>query len=48
MTEAVAIFTEYAFKQFGLVRIYAYPYASNTGSQHILEKEGFVLERRLR
>lgn len=48
MTEAVAIFTEYAFKQFGLVRIYADPYAANTGSQHVLEKAGFVLERCLR
>ena len=48
MTEAVAIFTEYAFKQFGLVRIYADPYVANTGSQHVLEKVGYVLERRLR
>jgi ribosomal-protein-alanine N-acetyltransferase len=48
MTEAVAKFTEYAFKSFQLMRIYAEPYASNPNSCRVLEKAGFVLEGRLR
>jgi [ribosomal protein S5]-alanine N-acetyltransferase len=48
MTETVLKLTEYAFEQFGLVRIYAEPYAHNTGSCRVLEKAGFELEGRLR
>ena len=48
MTEAVTKFTEYAFECFGLVRIYAEPYATNDGSLRVLEKAGFVLEGRMR
>jgi ribosomal-protein-alanine N-acetyltransferase len=48
MTEAVARFTGYAFEQFGLRRIYAEPYATNTASCRVLEKAGYTLEGRLR
>jgi [ribosomal protein S5]-alanine N-acetyltransferase len=48
MTEAVIKFTEYAFDFWGLVRIYAEPYANNEGSARVLEKAGFILEGRLR
>jgi RimJ/RimL family protein N-acetyltransferase len=48
MTEAVARFTDYAFEQFQLVRIYAEPYAHNSASCRVLEKAGYVLEGRLR
>ncbi|HTD43090.1 MAG TPA: GNAT family protein [Bryobacteraceae bacterium] len=47
MTEAVVKFTEYAFENFQLLRIYAEPYASNANSCKVLEKAGFVLEGRL-
>ena len=33
-----------AFRRFGLARIYAEPFARNTGSRRVLEKAGFVLE----
>lgn len=48
MSETVARFTEYAFGQFGLVRIYAEPYAHNSASCRVLEKAGYSLEGRLR
>jgi RimJ/RimL family protein N-acetyltransferase len=48
MTETVSKFTDYAFEHFGLVRIYAEPYAYNTASCRVLEKAGFVLEGRLK
>jgi ribosomal-protein-alanine N-acetyltransferase len=48
MTETVTRFTEYALEHFGLVRIYAEPYAYNKGSFRVLEKAGFVLEGRMR
>jgi len=48
MTETVTRFTEYVFAQFGLVRIYAEPYAGNPSSCRVLEKAGYVLEGRLR
>jgi len=48
MTETVIKFTEYAFEQFGLVRVYAEPYAHNAPSCRVLEKAGFELEGRLR
>ncbi len=48
MSEAVAGFADYGFEQFGLVRIYAEPYAYNAASCRVLEKAGFVLEGRLR
>jgi [ribosomal protein S5]-alanine N-acetyltransferase len=48
MTETIIKFTEYAFAQFDLVRIYAEPYAHNLSSCRVLEKAGFILEGRLR
>ena len=48
MTEAVRLLTDFAFTHFGLVRIYAEPYAHNVASARVLEKAGFVLEGRLR
>jgi RimJ/RimL family protein N-acetyltransferase len=42
------MFTPYAFDRFQLLRIYAEPYATNTGSCRVLEKAGFALEGRLR
>lgn len=48
MTETVMKFTEQAMQEFGLVRIYAEPYADNAGSCRLLEKAGFTLEGRLR
>ena len=48
MTETVARFSDYAFDHFGLVRIYAEPYANNPGSCRVLEKAGYALEGRLR
>jgi [ribosomal protein S5]-alanine N-acetyltransferase len=48
MTETVAKFTDFIFEWFGLMRIYAEPYAHNTSSCRILEKAGFELEGRLR
>ena len=43
MSEAVAKFADYGFEQFGLLRIYAEPYAHNAASGRVLEKAGFVL-----
>ena len=48
MTGTVARFTDFCFESFGLVRIYAEPYATNSASCRVLEKAGFVLEGRLR
>jgi len=44
MTEAVRRFTDYAFNQFDLYRIYAEPYTSNPASTRVLEKAGFKCE----
>jgi len=48
MTETVSRFTDYAFERFGLVRIFAEPYATHASSCRVLEKAGFVLEGRLK
>jgi RimJ/RimL family protein N-acetyltransferase len=48
MTEAVVKFTDHIFERFGLIRIYAEPYANNTGSCRVLEKADFVLEGRMK
>ena len=48
MTEAVVKFSDHLFEQFELVRIYAEPYATNSGSCRVLEKAGFNLEGRMR
>lgn len=48
VSESIVAFTEYAFDRFGLVRIYAEPYANNAASCRVLEKAGFVAEGLLR
>lgn len=44
MTKAVQKTVEYAFKEFGLVKITAGVFASNIGSAQVLEKNGFEQE----
>lgn len=44
MTEAAKQICREAFEKFDIVRIYAEPYAYNTGSRRVLEKAGFELE----
>jgi RimJ/RimL family protein N-acetyltransferase len=48
MSEVVPAFVDYCFKEFSLHRIYALPHSNNPASARVLEKAGFVLERRLR
>lgn len=48
MTRAVRELCEQAFSRFDIVRIYAQPFADNTGSCRVLEKAGFTLEGTLR
>ena len=48
MTAAVIVFTEYAFKNYDLVRIFATVFESNLASARVLEKAGYVFEGRLR
>ena len=48
MTGAVCAFTEYAFREFPLNRIYAEPFAHNLASVRVLEKAGSLREGVLR
>lgn len=48
MSEAVKEIVDYGFKKFGLVRIYAYVFPHNKGSQKVLIKNGFRKEGMLR
>lgn len=48
MTEAVTIFTDYAFGAYVLVRLYALVLEHNLASARVLEKAGYVFEGRLR
>jgi [ribosomal protein S5]-alanine N-acetyltransferase len=41
---AIAAATDYAFRTFDIVRVYAEPFADNKGSRRALEKAGFSLE----
>lgn len=43
-TEAVRLACKHIFDNTDIVRIYAEPFAENTGSCRVLEKNGFVLE----
>ena len=47
-TEALRLFTTYAFDQLGLLRIFALPFADNAASIRILEKAGYSREGILR
>jgi RimJ/RimL family protein N-acetyltransferase len=44
MTDAVQFVTTWAFRELGLHRISAEPYATNTASHRVLEKAGFIRE----
>jgi ribosomal-protein-alanine N-acetyltransferase len=44
MSKAIKQLCQTAFKQYDIVRIFAEPYAHNTGSRKAIEKAGFVLE----
>lgn len=48
MSEAINKFTDYAFKNFKLHRIYAEMYAANLASVRVLEKAGYKFEGKLR
>lgn len=48
MSEAIRRITEYGFETFDVVRIFARPFSTNTGSQKALQKAGFTLEARLK
>lgn len=48
MTRAVIWICREAFDAFDIVRLYAEPFARNTGSRRVLEKAGFRLEGILR
>ena len=43
-TNAVRVFTEWAFEHFTLNRIFATPFAANTASARVLEKAGYTRE----
>lgn len=47
-SRAVALVTEYAFREFNLHRIYAYCFTTNPASVRVLEKAGFAREGILR
>ena len=46
ITRAVMQMVEYGFKTWNIDRIFARPFGTNTGSQKVLEKAGFILEAR--
>lgn len=47
VTNAVKEMVDYAFDTFDINRVFARPFGTNTASQKVLEKAGFVLEARL-
>jgi RimJ/RimL family protein N-acetyltransferase len=47
-TEALTLFTQYAFRQHGMLRLQALPFADNAASLRVLEKADYRLEGRLR
>jgi RimJ/RimL family protein N-acetyltransferase len=44
VTEALGLFTNYAFVDLQLLRLFALPFADNTASIRVLEKAGFACE----
>ena len=48
MSKAIQEVAQYGFDTFDIVRIFARPFSTNTGSQKVLEKAGFKLEARLK
>ena len=47
-TEAVRAFTAHLISRFGLVRVFALPFARNVASARVLEKAGYRLEGTMR
>jgi RimJ/RimL family protein N-acetyltransferase len=43
-TIALGMIVEYVFNNFDVERVYAEPYAYNTASRRVLEKNGFICE----
>jgi len=48
MPGAIKEITDYGFRTFDIVRVFARPFSTNKGSQRVLEKAGFELEARLK
>jgi len=48
VSEALALFTEYAFTELNLIRLFAVPFTDNVGSILVLEKAGYLREGVLR
>ena len=48
VTDALRAMTDYAITYHGLTRVFALPFAHNSGSIRVLEKAGYELEGRLR
>lgn len=48
MSQAVQIICREAFRTFDIIRIFAEPFAHNTGSRGVLEKAGFTYEGTMR
>jgi RimJ/RimL family protein N-acetyltransferase len=46
ITNAVKQMIDFAFATYEIDRLFARPFGSNTGSQKVLEKTGFILEGR--
>jgi RimJ/RimL family protein N-acetyltransferase len=44
MPAAISELTDYTFKNYDVIRLYARPYARNSASRRALEKAGFQLE----
>lgn len=44
MTKSISALIEFIFNNYDIIRIFAEPYAKNTGSRKVLEKVGFRLE----
>lgn len=48
MRAAVAAATDYAFRELGLLRVFAVPFAHNVASARVLERAGYRLEGTMR
>jgi [ribosomal protein S5]-alanine N-acetyltransferase len=46
ISEAIKVAVDFAFATFAIDRVFARPFGTNTASQKVLEKNGFVLEAR--
>jgi [ribosomal protein S5]-alanine N-acetyltransferase len=48
VTEALTLFTDYAFVELRLLRLFALPFADNVASTRVLEKAGYAREGTMR